>query len=71
MLQRQIQPSLTAHTFYLYPGDFAELQRAAKLSSAAYAACQGTAFDVTITKQINNAITDTQVSIIYTQSFPT
>jgi hypothetical protein len=43
------------------PSAFASLQRAAKLSSAAYTGCLGTAFDVTITKQIYNVITDTQV----------
>lgn len=43
------------------PSAFTSLQRAAKLSSAAYTGCLGTAFDVTITKQIYNALTDTQV----------
>jgi hypothetical protein len=37
------------------------LQRAAKLSSAAYTGCVGSAFDVTITKQISDLATDTQV----------
>jgi hypothetical protein len=37
------------------------MSRAAQLSSAAYTGCLGTAFDVTITKQINDAATDTQV----------
>jgi hypothetical protein len=44
---------------------FAELQRAADLSSAAYTGCTGSAFDVTITKQINDATTDTQVFLLY------
>ena len=42
---------------------FPELQRAAKLSSAAYIGCAGKAFDVTITKKINNILTDTQVDM--------
>ncbi|KAJ5692876.1 hypothetical protein N7462_002299 [Penicillium macrosclerotiorum] len=40
---------------------FASLQRAAKLSSAAYTGCIGSAFDVTITKQIYDIATDTQI----------
>jgi hypothetical protein len=43
---------------------FPSLQRAAKLSSAAYTGCLGSAFDVTITKQIYNGLTDTQVRVI-------
>lgn len=39
------------------------MRRAAQLSSAAYTGCLGTAFDVTITKRINDVITDTQVRI--------
>lgn len=37
------------------------LQRAADLSSAAYTGCLGTAFDVTITKQIYDAATNAKV----------
>lgn len=44
-------------------GIFSEMSRAAQLSSAAYTGCLGTAFDVTITKQINDVVTDTQVGI--------
>lgn len=44
-------------------GIFAEMSRAAQLSSAAYTGCLGKAFDVTITKQINDVVTDTQVRI--------
>jgi hypothetical protein len=44
------------------PTAFTFLQRAAKLSSAAYSGCLGSAFDVTITKQIYNGFTDTNVS---------
>ncbi|KAJ5625745.1 lipase [Penicillium lagena] len=47
---------------------FPELQRAADLSSAAYTGCTGSAFDVTITKQINDAITDTQGFVGYSTS---
>lgn len=47
---------------YTDPAAFPFLQRAAKLSSAAYTGCLGSAFDVTITKQIYNGLTDTQVS---------
>ena len=39
--------------------DFNELHRAALLSSAAYSACQGPAFGVTITRQLNDVATDT------------
>jgi hypothetical protein len=52
-----------ANNIHIDPTAFPFLQRAAKLSSAAYTGCLGTAFDVTITKQIYNGITDTQVSI--------
>ncbi|MCJ1331821.1 hypothetical protein MMC10_008513 [Thelotrema lepadinum] len=48
--------------------DYNELRRAAELSSAAYSACQGKAFDVTITQQINNIATDTQGYIGYSTS---
>ena len=41
--------------------DFNELERAAELSSAAYSGCVGSAFGVTITLQLSNADTDTQV----------
>ncbi|OJJ45159.1 hypothetical protein ASPZODRAFT_18065 [Penicilliopsis zonata CBS 506.65] len=47
------------------PSAFAALQRSAELSSAAYTGCTGTAFDVTITLQINDAETDTQGFIGY------
>ncbi|OKO90325.1 hypothetical protein PENSUB_13458 [Penicillium subrubescens] len=47
------------------PTAFTFLQRAAKLSSAAYSGCLGTAFDVTITKQIYNGFTDTNGYIGY------
>ncbi|KAF3386251.1 putative feruloyl esterase A [Penicillium rolfsii] len=50
------------------PAAFPSLQRAAKLSSAAYTGCLGSAFDVTITKQINNLLTDTQGFIGYSPS---
>lgn len=43
---------------------FPELQRAAQLSSAAYTGCLGKAFDVTITKRIDDFLTDTQVDMI-------
>lgn len=46
-------------------GIFSEMQRAAELSSAAYTGCLGSAFDVTITKQINDVATDTQVRCSY------
>lgn len=46
-------------------GIFSEMQRAAELSSAAYTGCIGSAFDVTITKQINDVATDTQVRCSY------
>ncbi|KAK6815313.1 hypothetical protein RU639_008952 [Aspergillus parasiticus] len=44
---------------------FYNLQHAAKLSSAAYRSCNGNAFDVTITKHINDIATDTQGYIGY------
>ncbi|KAL4890145.1 Alpha/Beta hydrolase protein [Aspergillus ambiguus] len=47
------------------PSAFADLQRAAKLSSAAYTGCLGKAFDITITKQLNSIIDDTQGFIGY------
>ncbi|KAH8691689.1 hypothetical protein BGW36DRAFT_400911 [Talaromyces proteolyticus] len=47
------------------PGVFAEMQRAAKLSSAAYTGYTGTAFDATITTQLNDKATDTQGFIGY------
>ncbi|CEJ56147.1 hypothetical protein PMG11_02367 [Penicillium brasilianum] len=50
------------------PSAFTSLQRAAKLSSAAYTGCLGTAFDVTITKQIYNALTDTQGYVGYSST---
>ncbi|KAB8247441.1 Alpha/Beta hydrolase protein [Aspergillus flavus] len=40
---------------------FQDLQRAAKLSSAAYANCDTNAYDITITKHINDIATGTQV----------
>lgn len=46
----------------LDPSIFGEMQRAAKLLSAVYTDCTGTAFDVTITTQLDNITTDTQVS---------
>lgn len=46
------------------PSIFPELQRAAQLSSAAYTDCNGTAFDIRITKKINEVSTDTQVSAL-------
>ena len=49
--------------FIASQNDYNELRRAAELSSAAYSACQGKAFDVTITQQINNIATDTQVRL--------
>ncbi|KAJ5888609.1 hypothetical protein N7495_008650 [Penicillium taxi] len=47
---------------------FAALQRAANLSSAAYTGCSGSAFDITITKQINDNASDTQGYIGYSKS---
>ncbi|KAE8334130.1 hypothetical protein BDV24DRAFT_174391 [Aspergillus arachidicola] len=47
------------------PFVFPSLHRAATLSSAAYSGCSGSAFDITITKQINDPITDTQGFIGY------
>ncbi|KAL4860881.1 hypothetical protein BDV12DRAFT_191444 [Aspergillus spectabilis] len=47
------------------PSAFADLHRAAQLSSVAYTGCIGTAFDITITKQLNNLISDTQGYIGY------
>ncbi|KAJ5386552.1 hypothetical protein N7509_009093 [Penicillium cosmopolitanum] len=44
---------------------FSPLARAAKLSSAAYTGCIGKAFDVTITKQIRDTLTDTQGYVGY------
>ncbi|KUL87547.1 hypothetical protein ZTR_04522 [Talaromyces verruculosus] len=41
------------------------MRRAAQLSSAAYTGCLGTAFDVKITKQINDVVTDTQGFVGY------
>ncbi|KAJ5211220.1 Lipase class 3 [Penicillium cf. griseofulvum] len=43
----------------LDPGAFDDLQRAAKLSSAAYSGCIGKAFDISITKTIRDVLTDT------------
>ncbi|MCJ1242537.1 hypothetical protein MMC14_010546 [Varicellaria rhodocarpa] len=48
--------------------DFDELQRAAELSSAAYSDCQGSAFGLNITLQINNLGTDTQGFVGYDTS---
>lgn len=48
--------------------DYNELTRAANLSSGACSACTGRAFDVTITRQINNLATDTQGYIGYSTS---
>ena len=56
MLENIAKPSLIATQ-----AEFDELRRAAQLSSGAYSACQGRAFDVTITRQLNNFGTDTQV----------
>ncbi|KAI9934285.1 hypothetical protein ASPWEDRAFT_107307 [Aspergillus wentii DTO 134E9] len=50
------------------PSAFSDLERAAKLSSAAYTGCSNTAFDVTVTKQINDAVTDTQGFVGYSES---
>ncbi|KAE8319502.1 Alpha/Beta hydrolase protein [Aspergillus transmontanensis] len=47
---------------------FQDLQRAAKLSSAAYAKCDTNAYDVTITKHINDIATGTQGYIGYSTS---
>ncbi|OQE38498.1 hypothetical protein PENCOP_c008G04758 [Penicillium coprophilum] len=44
---------------------FPDLQRAAKLSSAAYSGCIGKAFDVTITKRIYDLLTDTNGFVGY------
>ncbi|GLA67031.1 hypothetical protein AtubIFM54640_010005 [Aspergillus tubingensis] len=55
-----LQSRATADT-----AEWTELHRAAQLSSAAYTGCTGTAFDVTITKQINELTTDTQGFIGY------
>ncbi|KAJ5590706.1 hypothetical protein N7450_004678 [Penicillium hetheringtonii] len=46
---------------------FGPLSRAAKLSSAAYSGCLGKAFDVTITKQIRDVLTDTQGYVGYSK----
>ncbi|THC94814.1 hypothetical protein EYZ11_005721 [Aspergillus tanneri] len=54
-------------TFITDASAFTELQRAAYLSSAAYSGCKDTAFDVTITKQIHDFITDTQGYIGYSE----
>lgn len=40
---------------------FANSQRAAELSSEANTGCVASAFDVTITKQIYNLVTDSQM----------
>ncbi|OCL13182.1 putative lipase [Glonium stellatum] len=48
--------------------EFSELQRAAQLSSAAYTGCLGTAFDVIITQQINDVLTNTQGFVGYSTS---
>ncbi|RAL03461.1 putative alkaline lipase [Aspergillus ibericus CBS 121593] len=45
--------------------EWTELHRAAQLASAAYTGCTGSAFDVTVTKQINDLVTDTQGFIGY------
>ncbi|PWY71141.1 lipase [Aspergillus eucalypticola CBS 122712] len=47
------------------PAEWTELHRAALLSSAAYSGCVGSAFDVTITKQIYDVITDAKGYIGY------
>ncbi|OJJ47882.1 hypothetical protein ASPZODRAFT_151313 [Penicilliopsis zonata CBS 506.65] len=60
-------PMLSARAT-LDTGSFADLQRAAELSSAAYTGCTGTAFDVTVTKSLNDATTDTQGFIGYSTS---
>ncbi|PWY64262.1 lipase [Aspergillus heteromorphus CBS 117.55] len=57
------QPRATADS-----GAYDEFHRTAQLSSAAYTGCIGTAFDVTITKQINELSTDTQGFIGYSTS---
>lgn len=44
---------------------FDDLHRSAQLSSAAYSGCAGTAFDITITKTIYDAATDTNVRSNY------
>ncbi|MCJ1314561.1 hypothetical protein MMC25_008243 [Agyrium rufum] len=50
------------------PGAFPEMQRAAQLSSAAYSICQFQAFDVTITKQINSILSNTEGYVGYSTS---
>jgi hypothetical protein len=63
-----INPSLFGYeslTLSQDPGAFDDLQRAAKLSSAAYSGCVGKAFDVTITKTIRDVLTDTNVRILF------
>jgi hypothetical protein len=57
-------PYTLAHKFLVSSADFVELVRAASLSSSAYSACANAAEDVTITMQLNNTGTDTQVSQI-------
>ncbi|KAJ5155890.1 hypothetical protein N7492_008693, partial [Penicillium capsulatum] len=49
------------------PDAFADLQRAAKLSSAAYTGCTGKAFDVKITKTISSALTDSHGYVGYSE----
>jgi hypothetical protein len=41
---------------------FPDLRRSAQLSSAAYTGCSRKAFDISITKTIYDAVTDTNVS---------
>ncbi|KAJ5092880.1 hypothetical protein N7456_008741 [Penicillium angulare] len=55
-----LMPRATADT-----AAFSFLQRAAQLSSAAYTGCTGTAFDVTITKQIYDAATNAKGFVGY------
>jgi hypothetical protein len=44
---------------------FPDLHRAAQLSSAAYSGCRGNAFDVTITKRVNDILTGTDVGVAF------
>ena len=44
---------------------FPDLRRSAQLSSTAYTGCIGKAFNVSITKTIYDALTDTHVGLVY------
>ncbi|KAJ5105941.1 hypothetical protein NUU61_003288 [Penicillium alfredii] len=50
------------------PDAFAGLRRAAQLSSAAYTGCTSKAFDVKITKRIQDTLTDTQGYVGYSET---